>query len=76
MTAKSGHTWLEEVSKTQGYDIYRSSKSNSGFEKIAAISSGATLTYTDKDVTSGNTYYYKIAATYKIKGSLRGRKLQ
>ena len=59
----------KKVSKAQGYDIYRSSKSNSGFEKIAAISSGATLTYTDKDVTSGNTYYYKIAATYKIKGS-------
>lgn len=59
----------KKVSKADGYVIYRSSKSNSGFEKIAAISSGATLTYTDKDVTSGNTYYYKIAATYKIKGS-------
>lgn len=59
----------KKVSKADGYAIYRSSKSNSGFEKIAAISSGATLTYTDKDVTSGNTYYYKIAATYKIKGS-------
>ncbi len=59
----------KKISKAEGYVIYRSSKSNSGFEKIAAISSGATLTYTDKDVTSGNTYYYKIAATYKIKGS-------
>ena len=59
----------KKISKAEGYVIYRSSKSNSGFEKIAAISSSATLTYTDKDVTSGNTYYYKIAATYKIKGS-------
>lgn len=59
----------KKVSKAQGYDIYRSDKSNSGFEKIASISSGSTLTYTDKGVKSGNTYYYKIAATYKIKGS-------
>ena len=59
----------KKVSKAQGYDIYRSDKSNSGFEKIASISSRSTLTYTDKGVKSGNTYYYKIAATYKIKGS-------
>lgn len=59
----------KKVSKAQGYDIYRSDKSNSGFEKIASISSGSTLTYTDKGVKSGNTYYYKIAASYKIKGS-------
>lgn len=59
----------KKVSKAQGYDIYRSDESNSGFEKIASISSGSTLTYTDKGVKSGNTYYYKIAATYKIKGS-------
>mgnify|MGYP004673122299 CR=1 FL=1 len=59
----------KKISKAEGYVIYRSSKSNSGFEKIAVVSSGETLTYTDKDVTSGNTYYYKIAATYKIKGS-------
>lgn len=59
----------KKVSKAQGYDIYRSDESNSGFKKIASISSGSTLTYTDKGVKSGNTYYYKIAATYKIKGS-------
>lgn len=59
----------KKVSKAQGYDIYRSDESNSGFEKIASISSGSTLTYTDKGVKSGNTYDYKIAATYKIKGS-------
>ena len=59
----------KKVSKAQGYDIYRSDESNSGFEKIASISSGSTLTYTDKGVKSGNTYYYKIVATYKIKGS-------
>ena len=59
----------KKVSKAQGYVICRSSKSRGGFEKIAEISSGTTLTYTDKSVTSGNTYYYKMAATYKIKGS-------
>lgn len=59
----------KKVSKAQGYDIYRSDESNSGFEKIASISSGSTLTYTDKGIKSGNTYYYKIVATYKIKGS-------
>ena len=59
----------KEVSKAEGYAIYRSSKSDSEFQKIAEITSGKTLTYTDENVTSGNTYYYKIAATYTIKGS-------
>jgi hypothetical protein len=59
----------KKVSKAQGYDIYRSDESNSGFEKIASISSGSTLTYTDKGVKSGkddmeeNIKFSVVAAT-------------
>ena len=65
-------TW-DKVSKAVGYYIYRSTKSNSGFEKIATISSGSTVKYTDDSVKTGTKYYYKIAAISNITGSTMGR---
>ncbi len=62
-----------KVSKADGYVIYRSTKAGSGFEKIAEISSGDTVKYTDKKVKAGKMYYYKIAATSNITGSTVGR---
>lgn len=62
-----------KVSKATGYNIYRSTKAGSGFEKIAVISSGDTVKYTDKSVKTGKMYYYKIAATSNITGSTVGR---
>lgn len=48
-----------KVSGAEGYDIYRSAKEASGFQKI-----GSTMgtSYTDKSVKAGKTYYYKIVA--------------
>lgn len=50
----------EKVDKASGYNIYRSTKKDSGFKKIAVISSGSTTSYKDKGVNAGKTYYYKI----------------
>ncbi len=62
-----------KVSNASGYTVYRSSSPSSGFKKIAGISSGNTLTYTDKTVETGNVYYYRIAANNKITGNKMGR---
>lgn len=51
-------TW-SKVSKAEGYYIYRSTKSSSGFEKIDTISERSTVTYTDDTVKTGTRYYYK-----------------
>ncbi len=57
-----------KVSNCTGYVIYRSTKKSSGYKKIKTISSYKTVSYTDKTVKKGKTYYYKIK-TYKKVGS-------
>jgi fibronectin type 3 domain-containing protein len=47
----------DSLKAVANYQIYRSTSSNSGFEKIGTVS---TTTFTDKGLSSGTTYYYKI----------------
>ena len=51
-------TWngMGDASK---YEIYRSTKSGSGYQKIATVKAGKT-SYIDKKATPQTTYYYKI----------------
>lgn len=63
----------DQVSKADGYRIYRSTSPDSGFKQIKEIKSGSTLKYSDTTVKSGNVYYYRIAAITTIKGSAVGR---
>ncbi|MBQ8198077.1 MAG: M15 family metallopeptidase [Lachnospiraceae bacterium] len=58
----------KRVTEANGYVIYRSTKKNSGFKKIATIKKGKTVTYTDKKRTTGKTYYYKVRAYRKVNG--------
>jgi hypothetical protein len=48
-----------KVTNAKGYYVYRNGT------KIATISSNATVSYTDKSVSSGNQYKYSLAAWYK-----------
>lgn len=51
-------TW-SKVTGAQKYEIYRSTKKSSGYKKIKTTKSRS---YTNKNLTSGKTYYYKIKA--------------
>lgn len=57
-------TWSKAGGASK-YDIYRSTKKNSGYKKIKTTSS---TKYTDKKLSSGTTYYYKIKA---VRGSYK-----
>lgn len=65
-----------------GYEIYRASGKNGTYSKIKTITAGSTVSYTDKKVTVGKKYYYKVCAYKKVKGmkvygeksSAKGRK--
>lgn len=64
-TAKSvGNTTIRiswnKVKNASGYVIYRSTKKDSGYQKIADVSGGNTTSYDNKKVQSGKTYYYKV----------------
>jgi hypothetical protein len=45
---------------TSGYKIYRSTKKKKGYELVGTISKNSKLTFKDKGLTKGKTYYYKV----------------
>jgi len=51
-----------------GYYIYRSTSSDSGFKKIATIEDGNTVTYKNKGLSAGKTYYYRVQPYKTYKG--------
>ena len=58
-------TW-GKVTGAKGYNIYRQTYSNgkwSGWSKIKTVSSGSTVSYTDKSAKKGVTYKYTVRAT-------------
>lgn len=46
--------------KVTGYYIYRSTSKNGTYSKVATISKNSTTSYTNKKLTKGKTYYYKM----------------
>ena len=54
-------SWKKQSGAT-GYQIYRSTKKNSGYKEIKRLS-GSAKSFTDKTVKKGKTYYYKVRGT-------------
>ena len=52
-------TW-NQISGAHGYKIYRSTKKDSGYRKVKTVNDKTTLTYTDKKLSVGKKYYYKV----------------
>lgn len=50
------------LAEANGYEVYRSTKKNSGYELIATTDK---MTYKDKSLTTGTKYYYKVRGIYK-----------
>jgi hypothetical protein len=69
-TAKGKATlsWDKNTS-VGGYEIYRSTSKNGTYSKVAVIPTNAQTSYTEKGLTSGKTYYYKMRAYKKMGGS-------
>lgn len=58
------------VEGASGYNIYRSTKNNSGFVKVGTTAANV-YTYKDTGLTTGTTYYYKVEA-YKSGNGIAG----
>jgi hypothetical protein len=54
-------SWSVVSSGASGYSIYRSDSANGTFKRIADIPATST-TWTNRNLTSGKTYYYYIQA--------------
>ena len=68
-SANSGSMKLvwKKVSNGEGYEIYRSTKKDSGYKKIATLKKSADK-FTDKSVKAGKKYYYKVVTLGKLNG--------
>lgn len=49
----------DQAESVSGYCIYRAEKKDSGYKKINTVSANI-LSYTDKNLKSGKSYYYKV----------------
>lgn len=66
---KSATISWKKAANANGYQLYRSTKKNSGFKAVKTINKASTLNYTDKGLASGSTCYYKIRAYRTINGT-------
>ena len=55
----------KKVTGANGYRVYRSTSKNGEYTSAGFIKKGSTVTFKDKKVSEGKTYYYKIRA-YRI----------
>ena len=58
-------SWKRDKNVT-GYEIYCSTKKSSGYKLEKDITKNKTTSYTDKNLTKGKNYYYKIRAYKKV----------
>lgn len=58
----------------QGYKIYRATKKNGKYTLIGIEKDEWDAVWTDKNIKSGQTYYYKVAAYKKSKGKISQKK--
>lgn len=70
VTAKSSNIaslkW-EKIKGVSGYEIYRSASKKGTYKKIASVKKASSVTYKDKSVKEGKTYFYKVRP-YKMSG--------
>lgn len=52
----------DAVDGASGYNIYRSTTSGTGYIKIGSNTTSSAITYEDKPLTNGTTYYYVVTA--------------
>ena len=68
----------EQVNNASGYMVYRATKSNGSYSKIATIKNKNTTYYKNSNLSSNKKYYYKVRAykTFLDKNKyLEGKKL-
>jgi uncharacterized repeat protein (TIGR02543 family) len=57
-----------EGSEASGYEVYRATSKMGSYSKLATITSSSTITYINKSVTKGRTYYYKVRSYRMVSG--------
>lgn len=64
---KAALKW-KKVSGASGYIVYRADSKSGTYKAVATIKKGSTVSYTDKNLTTGKKYYYKVCAYRTVSG--------
>ena len=51
-----------KVTGSSGYEVLRGTSKTGTYKSVKTITSGSTVSYTDKSLATGTTYYYKVRA--------------
>lgn len=57
-----------QISGASGYEVYRCNTKSGTYKRIATVSGGNRLTYTNSGLSSNKTYYYKVRAYRTVNG--------
>ena len=61
------NTW-KKVKNAKGYEVYRATKATGKYKKVKTIKSGTTVFWTNKKLTEGKSYFYKVRAYRTVNG--------
>lgn len=67
--SKNAKISWNKIYGAHGYRVYRASSKKGSYSRVATVSNGSTLSFTDKSVKKGKVYYYKIRAYRTVNGS-------
>lgn len=71
-TASAGATSIQvswtKASGVNGYEIYRASSANGSYQSVGTVNSSK-ASFTNKNLTKGKTYYYKVRAYQTVNGT-------
>ncbi|MCC3869626.1 transglutaminase domain-containing protein [Terrisporobacter mayombei] len=56
----------DKASYASGYRVYRTTSKNGTYKRVAELSGSTNTKFTDKNVSSGKTYYYEVRAYRKV----------
>lgn len=68
-SAKTAIVKWTPVTSVDGYEIWRSTKKSSGYEKVGKVEGEELGQYVDNDVKTGKSYYYKVRGYAKTTGT-------
>lgn len=58
-TKQAALSW-NKISGATGYEVYMSTKKDSGYKKVTTVKKNGTVKYTQKSLKKGRTYYFKV----------------
>ena len=67
-TRSARYPYPAKDKNANGYVVYRATKKNGKYAAVKTINKGKTVTFTNKNLKKGKTYYYKIKAYKKVNG--------